>query len=205
MTLAILLATAAAVLGVIGVNRRALTVASFSIGLAATMGRQVFDSLLQRAAPDALRGQAFARFETRFQLAWVIGGLLASAFVLPMETGMILLALIFAPVLGLYVKGAADAMRFEPQPGPDPLAPAQARLHAAEAWDQAGNERYAVVDAAAAADLAVVSGSAADPTVLARLAELRRLALDLDVPDHVLDAAEALDLARKVVGISPPV
>ncbi len=204
MALAILLATAAAVLGVIGVNRRSLLVAAFTIGLAASMGRQVFDSLLQRVAPDALRGTAFARFETRFQLTWVIGGLLASAFVLPMETGMILLALIFAPVLGLYVKGAADALRFEPQPGPDELAPAQARLHAAEAWELTGNGRYAVVDAVAAADLAVVSGSDADPAVLARLAELRHLALDRAAPDTSVDAHEAIALARSVVGISRP-
>lgn len=205
MALAMALATAAAVLGVIGVNLRALLVASFTIGLAASLGRQVFDSLLQRAAPDALRGRAFARFETRFQLTWVIGGLLASAFVLPTETGMILLALIFAPVLGLYVRGAADALRFEPQPGPNELAPAQARLHAAEGWEQIGNGRHAVIDAAAAADLAVVSGSESDPDVLARLAELRRLALDRDVPESAIPIHEAIELARRVVGITPSV
>ena len=45
-----------------------------AIGAAA--GRLGFDSLLQRDGPDAVRGRAFARFETRFQLVWVIGGMI---------------------------------------------------------------------------------------------------------------------------------
>ena len=35
--------------------------------------RLAFDSIVQRDAPDANRGRAFARFETRFQLGWVLG------------------------------------------------------------------------------------------------------------------------------------
>ena len=38
------------------------------------IGRLAFDSLLQRDGAEAARGRAFARFETRFQLVWVIGG-----------------------------------------------------------------------------------------------------------------------------------
>ena len=39
-----------------------------------------FDSLVQRDGAEAARGRAFARFETRFQLAWVVGGVIAVAF-----------------------------------------------------------------------------------------------------------------------------
>lgn len=202
MALALLLATGAAFVGVIGVNRRSLLIASFVLGLAAVLGRQVFDSLLQRAAPDALRGRAFARFETRFQMTWVAGGLLATALVLPVETGMVLLVLLFVPVLGLYARAAADARRFEPQPGPGRLAPAQARLHAAEAWQTAGNERHAVVDAAAAGDLALVSGAEGGPDT-DRLAELRHAALDRSTELRPGAADEAIRLARRVVGITP--
>jgi hypothetical protein len=46
------------------------------VGGAAATGRLAFDAIVQRDAPDAARGRAFARFETRFQLAWV-----AAAFV----------------------------------------------------------------------------------------------------------------------------
>ena len=45
-----------------------------AIGAAA--GRLGFDSLLQRDGPDAVRGRAFAKFETRFQLVWVVGGMI---------------------------------------------------------------------------------------------------------------------------------
>jgi hypothetical protein len=49
---------------------------SFIAGIAANVTRQAFDSLTQRLAPDAEKGRAFARFETRFQIAWVVGALL---------------------------------------------------------------------------------------------------------------------------------
>ncbi|HXY95098.1 MAG TPA: MFS transporter [Acidimicrobiia bacterium] len=51
-------------------------VAAFAVAVGAAAGRLGFDSLLQRDGPDAVRGRSFARFETRFQLVWVIGGLL---------------------------------------------------------------------------------------------------------------------------------
>lgn len=45
---------------------------SLTVGLAASIGRLAFDAIVQRDAPEANRGRAFARFETRFQLAWVL-------------------------------------------------------------------------------------------------------------------------------------
>ena len=42
-------------------------------GVAAAAGKLAFDSIVQRDAPDAIRGRTFARFETRFQLVWVVG------------------------------------------------------------------------------------------------------------------------------------
>ncbi len=52
----------------------------FLVAAGAAIGRLAFDSLVQRDGADAARGRAFARFETRFQLAWVGGGLLAVLF-----------------------------------------------------------------------------------------------------------------------------
>ena len=49
------------------------------IALSAQCGRIAFDSLLQRDGPEHLRGRAFARFETRFQVAWVVGALIPVA------------------------------------------------------------------------------------------------------------------------------
>jgi hypothetical protein len=49
------------------------------IAAGAATGRVAFDSLLQRDAPDAVRGRSFARFETRFQVTWVVGALIPVA------------------------------------------------------------------------------------------------------------------------------
>ena len=56
--------------------------AILSLVLGATSGtaKQAFDALVQRDAPDANRGRSFARFETRFLLAWVIGAFLPVLF-----------------------------------------------------------------------------------------------------------------------------
>jgi len=46
------------------------------VNFAAALARLAFDSIVQRDAPDANQGRAFAQFETKFQLAWVVGGLI---------------------------------------------------------------------------------------------------------------------------------
>ncbi|HET8929791.1 MAG TPA: MFS transporter [Acidimicrobiales bacterium] len=73
-------------------------VIAMAVGIAAAAGKQSFDSILQRDAPEANRGRAFARFETRFQIFWVIG---ASIAVIPMA-----LELGFLVVLGVSVFAA---------------------------------------------------------------------------------------------------
>jgi len=50
------------------------------VGFAAALGKLAFDSILQRDAPDANRGRAFARAETKFQLFYVGGSLIPVAF-----------------------------------------------------------------------------------------------------------------------------
>lgn len=62
-----------------------------SVGFAAGVGKLAFDSILQRDAPDANRGRAFARFETRFQITWVIGAALPVGLTLSATTGYLLL------------------------------------------------------------------------------------------------------------------
>ena len=57
-------------------GRLAFSATALLVAVGAAAGRVGFDSILQRDAPDAVRGRSFARFETRFQIIWVIGGLL---------------------------------------------------------------------------------------------------------------------------------
>jgi hypothetical protein len=94
--------------------------AAFAIAIGAAAGRLGFDSLLQRDGPDAIRGRSFARFETRFQLIWVIGGLLG---LIPIgrQFGLLLLAgvLLFAAVSYIAALRAAKRARMRTQLLPD--------------------------------------------------------------------------------------
>jgi predicted MFS family arabinose efflux permease len=68
-------------------------IAGLGVGLGASAAKLGFDSLLQRDGPDAVRGRAFAKFETRFQIAWVIGSLIG---LIPIDdhVGLLVLALL---------------------------------------------------------------------------------------------------------------
>jgi MFS family permease len=84
------------------------------------IGRLSFDALVQSGAPDANRGRAFAQFETRFQLAWVIGGLFPVVIHMPGAIGFLIVGLIGAfggttYVLGLWRLSTGRAV-------PDPLS-----------------------------------------------------------------------------------
>ena len=68
---------------VAGIARRLRSAASppasvlaVAVNFAAAVGRLAFESIVQRDAPQANRGRAFAQFETRFQLAWAVAGLI---------------------------------------------------------------------------------------------------------------------------------
>ena len=76
-----------------------------AVGVAASAGKLAFDSIVQRDAPDAVRGRTFARFETRFQLAWVAGAALPVAFRIPSSMGMGVLALTAALARSSYLAG----------------------------------------------------------------------------------------------------
>jgi hypothetical protein len=75
-------------------GRPALVIAAATIAAASATGRLAFDSLLQRDGPEQARGRAFARFETRFQLVWVLGGLLAVVLPSNGRFGIFLIALV---------------------------------------------------------------------------------------------------------------
>ncbi len=60
---------------------------------AAAIGRLAFESIVQRDAPDANRGRAFAQFETQNQLAWVLAGLLPVIFSPSGKVGFFTIAL----------------------------------------------------------------------------------------------------------------
>jgi hypothetical protein len=77
------------------------------VGMVASATRLGFDALVQREAPEAARGRAFARFETLFQLAWVAGAALPTVAPIGIRGGLIaasslygLTAIVFLVSLG---------------------------------------------------------------------------------------------------------
>jgi hypothetical protein len=111
-------------------------IAGFGMGLGTNGGRLAFDSVLQRDAPDAARGRSFARFETRFQLAWIVGALLAVVLQLETSVGLTALGVTLTLVLVAYLAGVSIENRLnlgfrrifgrrarEPDPAPERRSP----------------------------------------------------------------------------------
>jgi len=184
--------------GMLGVSVPLLMVIAALVGFSTTLGRNAFDALVQRVAPDALLGRAGARYETEFQLAWVFGGVLATPISLPVEVSMTVLTLIYVPGLLLYLRASRDA-RLQEVTLLDPHGLAAQRLVSARRALEVGSLRLAVIDAASAVDLiASVSAAAADAD-RASLDTIRRRATDPEQFVGEADAVTAVDIAGRCV------
>jgi hypothetical protein len=89
---------------------RTASFVAFVIGFGSTASRLAFDSLVQRDAPEEIRGRTFARYETIFQLCWVAGAGTATLIPFHSRGGMRILALICfggvaLSIYGLIVRG----------------------------------------------------------------------------------------------------
>ena len=68
-------------------------VIALGVTLASQVGKQAFDSLVQRDLSTVNLGRTFSRFESRFQLVWVLGALIPVVLVLPSQVGYLLVAI----------------------------------------------------------------------------------------------------------------
>jgi len=105
-----LVAVTAAVTAVVGGVVIQMLLA-FVIGVAGGAGKPAFDALVQRYVPTAAQGRAFARFETRLQLVWVIGALLPVVAATPLTAGDIVIAAVCG-VGGLSYMTGRRAVRY---------------------------------------------------------------------------------------------
>jgi len=202
--LALAIPAAFTAVGILGTSVPLLIVTSGLVGLSTTLGRNAFDGLLQRRAPEALLGRAGARYETRFQLAWVFGGVLATPISLPVEVSMMVLTAMYVPALVVFTRGVREAHRFEGPPA-EHLGGANARLLMAhQAWES-GSYRVAIVDASAAVDLAQsVVGAISDGSERGELDDLRCRAIDIDQTVGEHHVQRALQLADAIItAVSP--
>ncbi|HEX3088847.1 MAG TPA: MFS transporter [Ilumatobacteraceae bacterium] len=92
----------AAVFGGVG----AALVLAAVVNAASGIGRMAFDSIVQRDAPDANQGRAFAKFETRFQLSWVVAGVVPVLFTFPGRVAFLLVGLVGVLAVVLYTRSA---------------------------------------------------------------------------------------------------
>ena len=86
---------------------------AFSIGLAAGVSRLAFDSLVQRDSGDHERGAMFARYETRFQLAWVLGALIPVVFPISRFVGFAVMTVIVGVAIAVQIGGENALARID--------------------------------------------------------------------------------------------
>ena len=75
----------------------------FMVSLSTGVGKIAFDALVQRDTPQSRRGTSFARFETRFQLVWVLGAIVPVAFSIPITWGDVAIGAVGLVSAGAYL------------------------------------------------------------------------------------------------------
>jgi hypothetical protein len=99
------LVTVGAVFGLNMGGRSSMALVAAVVGVSAGAGKLAFDSIVQRDAPHANRGRSFARFETRFQLIWVVGAFLPVVIPVPLGVGYVGMAVVCAAAAFSYATG----------------------------------------------------------------------------------------------------
>jgi hypothetical protein len=118
--------TAIAVTFVTGMHRRpAALVLAAVVAIGASLAKTAFDAIVQRDTLDRDRSRLFARFESIFQLAWVVGALLPTLIPIPLLVGFILTAATVLSTSGVFVAGLAreERGRTWPPGTPGPSGP----------------------------------------------------------------------------------
>ena len=105
ITLALALPAAAGLVTAwIGGERAGIAVAVV-VNFSAAIARLSFESIVQRDGPEANRGQAFARFETRFQFGWVVAAVIPVVLETPGSVGYLLVGVVCLAAVVNYVAG----------------------------------------------------------------------------------------------------
>ena len=106
-------------------RRPAALVLAFVVALGASAAKAAFDAVVQSETPDSERSRLFARFESVFQLAWVLGALIPTLIATSLLVGFVLTAAVVLATSGVFVVGLAVRRR-EPA-GSTPRIPGRRR------------------------------------------------------------------------------
>lgn len=185
--------------GALGPSRAIVLLVSLVLGGVAAVARQGFDAMVQTHAPMATRGRSFARFETRFQIGWVVGALAATGIAIPIRYSLAVLAVAMLPSAWLYVAALRAGQVAHAEDPFDPLEVARRRIDHAVEWHRRDLDRLAVTELAGVVDLARASGVQLTSSAVIRLDALRAAALST----WPLDSREvewAMTYAASLVG-----
>jgi len=94
LTASLWLVAAVGLLGWLFPHRALQALVALAVGAAGAVAKPSFDALVQRHVRESDQGRAFARFETRLQLMWVIGSLVGVVLSLSIPAGNLVLALV---------------------------------------------------------------------------------------------------------------
>jgi hypothetical protein len=89
-----------------------------AVNASAAVGKLAFDSIVQRNAPDANQGRAFAQFETKFQLAWVVAGIVPVLIPFPGSLGFAIVGILALFAMVTYVVSMRRMRLGRPIPTP---------------------------------------------------------------------------------------
>ncbi len=92
---------------------------TFIIGLTGTTAKPSFDSLVQRHVPALAQGRAFARFEARLQLVWVVAAVIAVLVAFSFVDGDVVVAVACGIAAVFYASMRHTAQHHEPVAGPE--------------------------------------------------------------------------------------
>ena len=140
--------------GALGPSQTLVVLVAAVLGAAAAIGRQGFDALIQTRAPLTSRGRAFARFETRFQLAWVGGAVAATAIAIPIRISMVVVACGLVPVGLIYVRTVRETREVMADDAFNPIAISRRRIEQLTSPERHARPRIAAIELASVADLA---------------------------------------------------
>lgn len=105
--------------GLVGMSLLALGAA-----VSAAAGKQAFDAVVQRDADESERGRLFGRFESRFQIIWVLGAAAPVVVAVPVALGAVLVFLVGVVAAAYY----AYAVRVLSRGGEPPELPGISEL-----------------------------------------------------------------------------
>lgn len=92
----LVLACASGLTGVLAGGLVGMSVLALGVAVAAAAGKQAFDAVVQRDSSEAERGRLFGRFESRFQIVWVLGAAFPVILTVPVGLGALAVAVVAA-------------------------------------------------------------------------------------------------------------